>query len=86
MGTNETTNTPRAPQMTPPEMTALAKRLRARANSVLMKDQPHQAADMRTAAGLVEQLAHLRAEIQRLLDEVKDEVEQQHLRELLGGL
>jgi hypothetical protein len=44
-------------------MRGLAKRLRARADSVLFRDQPHQAADMRQAAGLIEQLANLTAEI-----------------------
>jgi hypothetical protein len=44
-------------------MRGLAKRLRARADSVLMKDQPHQAADLRQAASLIEQLANLTAEI-----------------------
>jgi hypothetical protein len=49
--------------MRPDEMRGLAKRLRARADSVLMKDQPHQAADLRQAASLIEQLANLTAEI-----------------------
>jgi len=49
--------------MRPEEMRGLAKRLRARADSVLMRDQPHQAADMRQAASLIEQLASLTAEI-----------------------
>jgi hypothetical protein len=44
-------------------MRGLAKRLRARADSVLMRDQPHQAADMRQAASLIEQLADLAAEV-----------------------
>jgi hypothetical protein len=52
-----------APQLAPDEMRGLAKRLRARADSVLMRDQPHQAADLRQAASLVEQLASLTAEI-----------------------
>jgi hypothetical protein len=63
MGTNETTNSTPAPQMRPEEMCGLAKRLRARADSVLMRDQPHQAADLRQAATLIEQLANLTAEI-----------------------
>ena len=52
-----------ASQMTPDEMRGLAKRLRARADSVWMNDQPHQAADLRQAAGLIEQLANLSGEI-----------------------
>ena len=63
MATSESTNTTPAPQLAPDEMRGLAKRLRARADSVLMKDQPHQAADLRTAASLIEQLANLTAEI-----------------------
>jgi hypothetical protein len=63
MGTNETTNTTPTPQLKPEEMRGLAKRLRARADSVLMRDQPHQAADLRQAAALIEQLAALTAEI-----------------------
>jgi len=49
--------------MRPDEMHGLAKRLRARADSVLMRDQPHQAADLRQAASLIEQFANLIAEI-----------------------
>jgi hypothetical protein len=63
MDTNETTNTTPLPQMRPEEMRRLAQRLRARADSVWMKDQPYQAADMRQAATLIEQLANLTAEI-----------------------
>ena len=63
MGTNESSNTTPAPQLMPDEMRGLAKRLRARANSVWMNDQPHQAADLRTAASLIEQLANLTAEV-----------------------
>jgi hypothetical protein len=63
MDTNESTNTTPTPQLRPDEMRGLAKRLRARADSVLMRDQPHQAADLRQAASLIEQLANLTAEI-----------------------
>ena len=38
MADNETTNTIPTPQSKPDEMRGLAARLRARANSVLMKD------------------------------------------------
>ena len=58
-----TNSTPTPQQLTPGEMRGLAKRLRARADSVLMRDQPHQAADMRQAATLIEQLANLTAEV-----------------------
>ena len=63
MTTHDSTSTSPAPQMRPEEMRGLAKRLRARADSVLLRDQPHQAADMRQAAALIEQLANLTAEI-----------------------
>jgi hypothetical protein len=63
MGTNETTNTTPASQMAPDDMRGLAARLRARADSVLMRDCSHQQADLRAAAGLIERLADLNAEI-----------------------
>jgi hypothetical protein len=63
MDTEDSSNTPRAPQLAPDEMRGLAKRLRARADSVWMNDQPHQAADLRQAASLIEQLASLTAEV-----------------------
>jgi signal transduction histidine kinase len=63
MATDDNTNTPRTPQMRPDEMRGLASRLRARADSVLMRDQPEQQRDMRQAAALIEQLAALTAEI-----------------------
>jgi hypothetical protein len=63
MDANETTNTTPTPQLAPDEMRGLAKRLRARADSVWMNDQPHQAADLRQAASLIEQLADLAAEV-----------------------
>jgi transposase len=78
-------NTP-APIMGQAEMSALASRLRSRADSVLFRDQPEQARDLRAGAALIDELARLRAEIRRLADEVRDETEEQHLRELLGGL
>ena len=63
MDTNDSTNTPRAPQMGPGELTALARRLRARADSVLMRDQPEQQRDLRAAAAVIDQLLQLHAEI-----------------------
>jgi hypothetical protein len=85
MATDDSSNTTPAPQMGQAEMSGLAARLRARANSVFLRDQPHQAADMQAAAGLIDRLVQLLAELRRLADEVRDEVEEQHLRELLGG-
>jgi hypothetical protein len=63
MDTDDSTSTGPTPQMRPEEMRGLAKRLRARADSVLMRDQPHQQRDLRQAASLIEQLASLTAEI-----------------------
>ena len=63
MATEDSTNSTPTPQMRLDEMRGLADRLRARADSVLMNDQPHQAADMRQAASLIEQLANLTAEV-----------------------
>jgi hypothetical protein len=63
MVTHDSTSTGTASQMTTEEMCGLAKRLRARADSVLMKDEPAQQADLRQAADLVERLAAISAEI-----------------------
>jgi hypothetical protein len=63
MATDDSTSTSPTPQMRPEEMRGLAKRLRARADSVLMLDQPHQQSDLRQAPCLIEQLANLTAEI-----------------------
>jgi hypothetical protein len=49
--------------MRPEEMRRLAQRLRARAESVLLRHQPEQHRDLLTAAGLIEQFANLSAEI-----------------------
>jgi hypothetical protein len=57
------TSTGTASQMAPDDMRGLAARLRARADSVLMRDCSHQQADLRAAAGLIEHLADLNAEI-----------------------
>jgi hypothetical protein len=63
MAEDDSTNTTRASQMAPDDMRGLAARLRARADSVLMRDCSHQQADLRAAAGLIEHLADLNAEI-----------------------
>ncbi len=63
MDAEDSSNTPRAPQMGPDEMRGLAKRLRARAESVLLRHQPEQHRDLLTAASLIEQLADLAAEV-----------------------
>ena len=85
MVTQDSTSTSPAPQMGQGELTALALRLRARADSVLMRDQPHQQTDMRTAASLIERLVHLLAEIRTAADATEDEATERHPREMLGG-
>ena len=85
MATEDSSDATPAPQMTPQGMRGLAARPKARAESVLLRDQPEQQRDLRAAAGLIDRLVHLQGEIRRLADEVKDEVEEQHLRQLLGG-
>jgi hypothetical protein len=80
------------PQFTPQEMSALVDRLRNRADSVLMRDQPQQAAVLRAAVSiiitnvsLIRRLAHLQGEIARLAQETGDATTADHLRRLLGG-
>jgi hypothetical protein len=68
------------------ELTSLAQRLRARADSVFFRDQPVQQVDLHTAANAVEELIRLRAEIRRAADATEDESTERHLREMLGGL
>jgi hypothetical protein len=68
------------------EMHGLARRLRARADSVLLNDQPEQQRDLRQAADLLDILIHYRTEVRRAADSTTDEPTAQHLRELLGGL
>ena len=85
MTDSDSTNATSATPMGQAEMSALASRLRARADSVLFRDQPEQARDLKSAAALIDDLVRLRSEIRRLADEVRDEIEEQHLRELLGG-
>jgi hypothetical protein len=63
MVTHDSTSTSPAPQMGPGEMRGLAARLRARAESVLLRHQPEQHRDLTTAASLIEQLADLAAEV-----------------------
>jgi hypothetical protein len=63
MATDDSTNATAAPQMGHAEMHALAARLRARGDSVLMRDQPEQARDLRAAASLIAHLAELHTAI-----------------------
>jgi hypothetical protein len=85
MDEGKTTNTTPAPQMGPGELTALARRLRARADSVLFRDQPEQQRDLHAAAVAIDQLIQLLAEIRRAADATQDESTERHLREMLGG-
>jgi hypothetical protein len=59
--TEDPTNTSSTPQSA--ELSGLARRLHARAESVLLRDQPEQQSDMRTAARFLEELIRLRSEI-----------------------
>jgi hypothetical protein len=86
MATDDPTNPSSTPQfLKPTELSALAARLRARAESVLMRDQPEQQRDMMTAVSLVTRLVQLQAEIRRAADATEDEATERHLREMLGG-
>jgi hypothetical protein len=92
MADSDSTNASSAPQMGQAEMSALVDRLRNRADSVVMRDQPEQQRDLRSAASLVmttasliRRLAHLQGELRRAADETKDESTERHLRELLAG-
>jgi hypothetical protein len=92
MATEHSSNTTSTPQMRDAEISALADRLHNRADSVVMRDQPQQAADLRAAASiimtnasLIRRLAHLQGEIARLAQETGDANTADHLRRLLGG-
>jgi len=86
MGDSESTNATPTPQIGgQAELQTLAARLKSRAESVLFRDQPEQARDLRSAAVAIDHLIHLRAEIRRAADSTKDESTETHLRELIGG-
>ena len=84
MATEDPTNTSPSPQLTSTELFWLARRLDARAESVLLRDQPEQQSDMRTAARFIEELICLRAGIREALNSTTDPVCRTHLRHLLG--
>jgi hypothetical protein len=63
MATNDSINTTRASQLTPDEMRGLAQRLRARADSVILRDQPEMQRDLHAAALAIERLLKLDAVI-----------------------
>lgn len=57
MASTKSSNTIPTPQMSPAELSALAKRLRNRAESIVLRDQPEMQRDMRTAASIVDGVA-----------------------------
>src|SRR6266849_747500 len=57
MATEHSSNATPVPQMTPAELSAQAKRLRNRAESIVLRDQPEMQRDMQTAAGVVDGIA-----------------------------
>lgn len=61
--TEDSSNSTLMPQMSPEEMRGLAARLLARAETILLRDQPEQHRDLETAASLIEQFASISAEI-----------------------
>jgi len=63
MAEDDSTNTIRVSQMSPGELTALAGRLRARADGAPMRNQPEQRHDLQAAAQVIDQLVQLHAEI-----------------------
>jgi hypothetical protein len=54
--THDSTSTSPSQQMSPGELTALAGRLRARAESIVLRDQPEMQRDMRTAADVIDRV------------------------------
>ncbi len=100
MATNESSNTTPTPQMRPPELSALASRLRNRAESIVLRDHPEMQRDMQTAAILIEGVARssdLLVDITDADGKVTrsvplweaigdDDVEYQDCRELVGNL
>ncbi len=54
MATEYSSNATSIPQMSPAELSALAKRLRNRAESIVLRDQPEMQRDMLSAAGVID--------------------------------
>jgi hypothetical protein len=63
MATQESTSTSPTPQMSPGELTELARRLRNRADRVVLRDCPEQQRDLHAAAVVIDQLVQLHADI-----------------------
>jgi hypothetical protein len=57
MATEHSINATRVPQMCAAELSALAKRLRNRAESIVLRDQPEMQRDMQTAACVIDGVA-----------------------------
>jgi hypothetical protein len=57
MATEYSSNATPVPQLSPAELSALAKRLRNRAESIVLRDQPEMQRDMRTAAIVIDGVA-----------------------------
>jgi hypothetical protein len=57
MASTDTSNATSLPQMSAAELSALAKRLRNRAESIVLRDQPEMQRDMLTAAGVIDGVA-----------------------------
>jgi hypothetical protein len=57
MATEHSSNTTPASQMSPAELSALARRLRNRADSIVLRDQPEMQRDMLSAAGVIDGVA-----------------------------
>ncbi len=54
MATEHSSNATPVPQMSPEELSALAKRLRNRAESIVLRDLPEMQRDMLAAAGVID--------------------------------
>jgi hypothetical protein len=57
IATEDSSNATAVPQMRPAELSALAKRLRNRAESMVLRDQPELQRDMRTAGDVIDGVA-----------------------------
>jgi hypothetical protein len=66
------------------ELTNLAQRIRARAESVFFCDQPVQQLDMLACAAAIDELIRLRREFRRLADEHEGEDLENAIRSILG--
>ena len=63
MATEHSSNATSVPQMSTAELSALATRLRNRADNVVLRHQPEQQRDLRQAAYVLDELVKLHSEI-----------------------